>query len=71
MRILKTKLCEGDVVRYPNWVSPFGDMEVNRFADNGVYLRRAYMQDGKAAYEECFWFLDSLEFKLLECGVYP
>ena len=68
MRILKpSELCVGDVVRYRNWVGPFADMEVNRLADNGVYIRRAYMQDGKALYEECFWLLDSnFGFKLVE-----
>ena len=48
---------------------PFGDHEVHREADGGFYLRRAYMQDGEAHYEEGFWKKDSnFEFVLLERG---
>ncbi len=46
---------------------PFGDHEVVREADGGFYLRRPYIQDGEAAYEEGFWRKDSnFEFVLLE-----
>ena len=46
---------------------PFGDHEVHREVDGGFFLRRAYMFDGEAKYEESFWPKDSnFEFVLLE-----
>ncbi len=57
----------GDVVCFANNRFPFGDHEVVREADGGFYLRRPYISDGAAGYEEGFWKKDSnFEFRLLE-----
>jgi len=59
----------GDVVCYWSGSSyPFCDMQVVRFADDGVYLRRPYLNDeGEAAYEELYWHKDSkFLFKLID-----
>lgn len=61
----------GDVVCYNNASGrfPFGDMEVVKIDSLiGVYLRRPYItEEGEAAYEECYWSLDSdFEFRLLD-----
>jgi hypothetical protein len=69
-RILKpADLKLGDVVCYNRDEGfPFDDMEVVKIDHLiGVYLRRPYItEEGAAAYEECYWNLDSdFEFRLL------
>lgn len=56
----------GDVVCYNRDDGfPFDDMEVVKI-DHGVYLRRPFIHRGEAAYEECYWSMDSdFEFRLL------
>lgn len=57
-----SELQKNDVVAYWKGTGgPFCDMMVHRIEDNGVFLRRPYIDasTGKAAYEELFWLKDS------------
>jgi hypothetical protein len=62
-------LMVGDVVCFANHRFPFGDHQVIGKDDDGVYLRRPYVDSltGEVEYEDGFWHKDSdFEFVLLE-----
>ena len=71
MIVKPNQLKLGDVVHYTNARYAFGDMEVVKVDDDGVYLRRPYITNVEAHYEELYWRKDSdFNFVLVETADY-